>query len=850
MQQMLLGVGAKKSSVFIDDCFYTHVYTGDGNSSGQNITGSDFEPDLVWIKGRNHSANHILVDSVRGNNKVLYSNTDDDQDTNEDYVNSRFVGGFKVGNSGITNGSNETNVGWTWKKTPGFFDCVQITGDGTGAKAISHNLESIPGLILVKTTGVTGNWFVYHRGVGFSNGLLLNDSYGASFASPVSAVSDTTFTITNAINENGRTYICYVFAGGESNASEARSVDFDGSDDYLSIGSSSDYDYGTGDFCIEGWYLADSLSSGGYHKRLFLNGSSNTDSLQIFVRKDNNKIYFNVTGSPLVSSSEPMAIGQWTHIAVVRYSSVITLYVNGVSVDSASYSSDIDHQSSSFYIGTHPEDSNATWNGKISNFRVVKGSAVYTSSFKPPTEPLTNITNTTILCCNNISVIGSTVTPGTITANSSPTASTDSPFDDPAGFVFGDAGDQNVIKCGTFVPDSSTGKATVNLGWEPQWWMWKKSSGTGGWGVYDSMRGVVTGGNDQNLELNDSAAEGSVDVLSFTPTGVEVSLNAGAHGGSTFIFVALRRPDGYVGKPPELGTGVFAMDTGNGSSDIPAMDSGFPVDFALKREPASSNSWRTTARLMGSKGLFTDTTGAEYSASSFEWDSNVGWLIGASSSEFSWMWKRHAGFDCIAYKGDGVAGRQIPHSLSKTPEMMWIKNRDKDDSWTVYHKGLNGGTNPSSYYLKLNLNASEYSDSSGIMFNQVEPTALAFTLGNNARVNENNSNHLAMLFASVKGISHVGSYTGNGTGQTITIPNGGFQPRFLLLKRTENTSDWFLLDTTRGWGSGNDNYIQLSDSDAQSSYDFGAPTSTGFTLTAAGDGYNANGEVYIYYAHA
>ena len=84
---------------------------------------------------------------------------------------------------------------------------------------------------------------------------------------------------------------------------------------------------------------------------------------------------------------------------------------------------------------------------KISNLRVVKGTAVYTSSFRPPTEPLTSISGTVLLCCNDSSVTGKT-TGGTITAHNNVSASTDNPFDDTDGFKFGADSDnlESIIK--------------------------------------------------------------------------------------------------------------------------------------------------------------------------------------------------------------------------------------------------------------------------------------------------------------------------------------------------------------------------------------------------------------------
>ena len=185
--------------------------------------------------------------------------------------------------------------------------------------------------------------------------------------------------------------------------------------------------------------------------------------------------------------------------------------------------------------------------------------------------------------------------------------------------------------------------------------------------------------------------------------------------GDTYIYMALRRPDGYVGKPPELGTGVFAMDTGNGSYTIPAFNSGFPVDFAFYRGVSSAHDWNTSARLMSGKFVKTNTDQAEGTASSFKFSSNDGFGDGGNampSGDQAWMWKRSAGFDVVAYgPGNEVEGRSIPHSLNKIPEMIFIKNRDSTDHWAIYHKGLNGGTNPEQYYLWLDTNNAEDSTS-------------------------------------------------------------------------------------------------------------------------------------------
>ena len=219
------------------------------------------------------------------------------------------------------------------------------------------------------------------------------------------------------------------------------------------------------------------------------------------------------------------------------------------------------------------------------------------------------------------------------------------------------------------------------------------------------------------------------------------------------------------------------------------------------------------------------------------------------------MWKRHAGFDVVAWEGNSVVGRQMPHNLSKTPEMFWVKMRTGGtNNWAVYHKGLNGGTNPQNYSLQLNTSAAE---NSGEVWQYTAPTSTHVTLSADSRVNLNGRKYIAMLFASVPGISALGSYTGNATDsdhssgtKTITF---GFQPRFVIIKSYDANGEWVVLDTLRGWasGSGNTKRLRLNLTNAQNNEDAGYPTATGMVLTGSGSGLtNYSGQNYIYYAHA
>ena len=880
IQQALLVGGKPAERTYVDETFKINTYIGNGvsGSGTRTIThglkyGDD--PGMVISKQIENNSGSYKDWYVYSGSTWNGGSHKTNAGTYADYAHT---GGeltatnntYQVTGTGFKHNANDKKyVSYMFKKTAGFFTHKQYTGTGS-TQTLSHDLGAVPGMIWVHRTNQfnTTNWAVYHKGqnkgvdpedyrlVLNTNTTENNDTYWGD-----TAPTSTQFTVGdshNEVNADGDTYTAYFFAGGPSSAATAKSVDFDGSDDYLSLASSSDFDIGTGDFTVECWVNPDALTTSGHYKRVWEMGTSAADSIGIDVQPEG-ICNFRINDTVIVNTgSKVITENQWTHIAVCRQSSTLTLYINGQKKSSASNSTDIDQSSNTFRVGAnHAQSSTSSWNGRISNFRYVKGTAVYTSSFSVPLEPLTNITNTKLLCCNNSSVTGSTVTPGTITANGSATASTNSPFDDPLGQIFGKSSNKPIIKCGNYTGNGDATNGTrVYLGFEPQWVMIKSTGFTEEWHVFDVLRGI-TSDADNRLELSQDGQQlTGTTFLSIDASGFIAKHNPNINkDNEDFIYMAIRRADGYVGKPVETATNVFAMDTGASSSAIPNFDSGFDVDYTFMKNPGSTSSWYTYARLTQKKELVLNTNAGEGGASSYTFDSNLGWGAGGdSSSTQSWMWKRHAGFDVVCYLGLG-GSKTHKHSLGIPPEMMWIKCKaNTSTDWWVYHKGLNGGTNPENYYIVLNSTAGEVDQVEA--WNDTAPTDISFTVGANSAVNSYGDGYIAILFASVAGISKLDKYSGSSGVVTVEC---GFVPRLVIIKkRSADTGSshngWLIFDTLRGIADGNDSYMFLdTTSAANASYDVldlvDSGGVQGFSVPTTGSN-NDNGAEYIYYAHA
>ena len=412
---------------------------------------------------------------------------------------------------------------------------------------------------------------------------------------------------------------------------------------------------------------------------------------------------------------------------------------------------------------------------------------------------------------------------------------------------FGPSSDQDIIKCGSIVGDGTSDRE-INLGFEPQWLLVRRSNTGGSWALYDNMRGMIVGGADPYLLAQSTSAEDSdQNYFEVTPNGFKVG-TAGASGsaynesGDTYIYMAIRR--GPLA-PPEDATEVFAPDFSPNSNN-PRFISGFVTDLGMQRRRTSSgvDGFDMAPRLTQGKYMQTGSTNAEATTSTMDFDFMNGFDDdGDSSNQFiGYMWKRAPGyFDVVCWNSENTSNRRLEHNLTVIPEMVWVKSRDYVDGWYVYHKDI--GSNGF-----LSVNTSTANTVTSALW--PSPSATEFGIRENAIWNTGTA-MIGYFFATLAGISKVGSFTGNGSSQTI---NCGFTSgaRFILIKRTDSSGNWVVFDSLRGIGSGNSPYLLLNDTQAEvSNIDVVDPDSSGFIINQeTQNNLNVNGGNYIFYAIA
>jgi len=418
-----------------------------------------------------------------------------------------------------------------------------------------------------------------------------------------------------------------------------------------------------------------------------------------------------------------------------------------------------------------------------------------------------------------------------------------------------DTSTDGIVQCGSFTTASSL--YSLNLSFEPQFILYKCSTyGAAGydWNIYDTSRGL--GADQTGLKLTVNLSNAEVVGGGNSPRINATGFSGGETNAQTYIYMAIRRSN----KPPTSGTQVYnaIARTGTGAAAT-VTGVGFAPDLAIVNSRVDAPRPTFSSRLTGKLNYVTSVnSGSELNDSAISgfdvmdgirmsadpvgyWNTNTWTYI-------NWFFKRAVGvFDEVCYTGTGVA-RTVAHGLGVKPDLIIFKKRNSATAswWFVYASPLTATKN-------LTLDSTDAAGLYTATFNDTEPTATTFTVGAYSGTNGNNDTFVSYLFASKSGISKVGSYTGNGSSQTI---NMGFTTgaRFFLCKATSTTGSWWIFDSVRGILSAADFGLQLNSTAAETT------TADAVDVDVTGSGLivnqeatcsiNASGVSYIYLSYS
>jgi len=274
-----------------------------------------------------------------------------------------------------------------------------------------------------------------------------------------------------------------------------------------------------------------------------------------------------------------------------------------------------------------------------------------------------------------------------------------------------------------------------------------------------------------------------------------------------------------------------------------------------RRDAGTDHLWQDSARGAGTgtsyKQLFSNLTNAQNTTTNegvTSFNSNGFTLDNGSDNNkignlyVSWTWRKAPKFfDVQTWTGDGVVGREIPHNLNGEVGMIFVKSTSNANQWCVYNRNY-GGT-----YFSLFPTSQAFAQSSAY-WNDTDATTSAFTVSNEAVVNQSGVNYVAYIFGHGDNIQ-CGTIVGDGTSdREIDL---GFKPQWLLFKRADtNNNGWILFDAARGM-TGNDPYLRMTENNAEETdQNYFEATDNGFKvgLASSGSYYNVSGHTYIYMA--
>lgn len=417
--------------------------------------------------------------------------------------------------------------------------------------------------------------------------------------------------------------------------------------------------------------------------------------------------------------------------------------------------------------------------------------------------------------------------------------------------TFGPNGNEDVIKCGTYNGNNAGDYYDAHqIGFKPQffmikcidysntnWVLWNKAAP---FGEYDA----AIFPNNENGENNQGCE----------PSGDGVYLKSGSatinQVGRTYIYLAIAEGT----KVPELPSEVFDTQYVSGTGGTGKMSFDFSPDlwwrkyngtwllydrshylwdkYSLNQMYPSNNNYAQT-----SVSNFDSNTPFNYSdhinlTNYYEYN-------GSSYNYYDYVLKAAPQFmTTVRWRGNGQAGRTVAHNLKAVPDVIMVRFQGSN-GWEMYYGDNTKYVSPS---------YSTAAATSSTRWNNTSPTDTHFTLGTDGGVNNNGSYYKAWLFKALPGISDMGTYTGNGTSQTITTSLLN-TPRFIMIKNLGGNDHWWVYDSNRGIVAGDDPAFRWNTSNNVYNTDAVDPLSNGFSVTSY-SGVNSNGYEFFYICFA
>jgi len=317
--------------------------------------------------------------------------------------------------------------------------------------------------------------------------------------------------------------------------------------------------------------------------------------------------------------------------------------------------------------------------------------------------------------------------------------------------------------------------------------------------------------------------------------------------------------------------------TGNGSADHAITNTGNSdlqpdMVWIKNRDATDSNVVVDSVRGVGTV-LVTDSAAAEstdadtvdaFQSDGFRVDADV--KVNTNAEKYvAWQWKGGttasgttggsgtgkpyaysaspaSGFSVVTFTGNATAGHLIPHGMGKVPKMIHIKSRGDDNGWTS-GVSVAGGFNDHAYLYLENAFGTDANQFGGTH------TTTNIRLGTGTGTNGNNGTRFAMCFADVRGYQKIGSFIGNGNTDGTSVYTG-FQPAWVMIKKTSGTGDWEILDNKRLGFNGRNETLGANYTAAEGNYNRIDILSNGFKVRSTSGNVNTSGGTYIYLAIA